>query len=272
MYESFYELKEKPFSLTPDPKFLYLSECHRVALEHLIYGVTQREGFLLVTGEVGTGKTTISRALLGKLDQKTKVALIFNPQVSEEELLANIVSEFGIKFLKDDRKNLIDSLNQFLLQQLASGFSSVLIIDEAQGLSFSVMEQIRMLSNLETEKEKLLQIILIGQIELQSRLELPILKQLNQRISVRYNLEPLTKIETRRYIEHRLMVAGSNGSIFFSNRAISTIYKHSRGIPRLANLIADRCLLGGYAIQTTKITHRIVKEAIKGLGGRKIFQ
>ncbi|MEE8382538.1 MAG: AAA family ATPase [Thermodesulfobacteriota bacterium] len=262
MYESFYELKEKPFSLTPDPKFLYLSEGHRAALEHLIYGITQREGFSLITGEVGTGKTTICRSLLETLDQRTKVALILNPQVLEENIIANIVSEFGIK---SGKKKPIDSLNDFLLQQLASGLSSVLIIDEAQSLSCPVMEQIRLLSNLETEKEKLIQIILIGQPELKTKLEIPVLRQLNQRISVRYHLTAMTKIETRKYIEHRLMIAGSKGSPQFSNQAISLIYKYSRGIPRIINLIADRCLLGGYSIQSTKLTYSIGKEAVKGL-------
>ena len=184
MYEDFYGLKEKPFSLTPDPRFLYLSESHRFALDHLIYGITQREGFMLITGDVGTGKTTICRTLLERLDEQTRTALILNPQMSETELLLSILSEFGITFSSNSKKEIIDRLNQFLLDQLASGGGAVLIIDEAQNLSLPVLEQIRLLSNLETEKEKLLQIILVGQPELRDKLNLPVLRQLNQRLSL----------------------------------------------------------------------------------------
>jgi len=271
MYEDFYGLREKPFNLTPDPRFLFLSESHRGALEHLIYGITQKEGFMLITGDVGTGKTTLCRALLERLDQKTETALILNPQISEEELLLSIISEFEITFSETGKKRIVDRLNQFLLQQLASGGKAVLIIDEAQNLSLTVLEQIRLLSNLETEKEKLLQIILMGQPELKVKLELPVLRQLNQRISIRYNLTPLSKVETRRYIEHRLIVAGLEGGVDFSNRAISLLYGYSQGIPRLINLISDRCLLGGYIKQTNHITFRIVKEAVKSLGIEKVF-
>lgn len=270
MYEDFYGLREKPFNLTPDPRFLFLSESHRVALEHLIYGIAQKEGFMLIIGDVGTGKTTICRALLERLDEKTETALILNPQLSEEELLLTILSEFGITFSETGKKRIIDRLNQFLLEQLASGGKAVLIIDEAQNLSLTVLEQIRLLSNLETEKEKLLQIILIGQQELKTKLELPVLRQLNQRISVRFNLTPLNKVETKRYIEHRLMIAGSEGGIDFSNRATPLIYEYSQGIPRLINLISDRCLLGGYIKQTNHITPGIVKEAVKSLGSEKV--
>jgi len=271
MYEDFYGLKEKPFSLTPDPKFLYLSESHRFALEHLIYGITQREGFMLITGDVGTGKTTICRALLERLDEQTKTALILNPQISERELLLSIVSEFGITFSSRSKKEIIDRLNQFLLQRLASGGGTALIIDEAQNLSLPVLEQIRLLSNLETEKEKLLQIILVGQPELRDKVNLPVLRQLNQRISVRYCLRPLTRDETKKYIEHRLMVAGSEGNITFSGRALSLIFKYSGGIPRLVNLLADRVMLGGFSKQTYSITPGIVKSAAESLGDEKVL-
>lgn len=271
MYKDFYGLKEKPFALTPDPKFLYLSESHRGALEHLIYGVTQKEGFMLIVGDVGTGKTTICRALLERLDQKTETALILNPQISEEELLYSILSEFKITAPGMGKKGIIDALNQFLLQQLASGRNAVLIIDEAQNLSLPVLEQIRLLSNLETDKEKLLQIVLVGQPELQAKLELLALRQLNQRISVRYPLNPLTRSETRRYIEHRLIVAGSEGAIYFPDRSISLLYKYSQGTPRLINLICDRSLLGGYSRQTTLLTPRVVKGAVESLGGKRFF-
>lgn len=271
MYEEFYGLRERPFSLTPDPRFLYLSESHRFALEHLIYGITQREGFMLITGDVGTGKTTICRALLGRLDEQTRTALILNPQMSEIELLLSIVSEFGITFSSTSKKEIIDRLNQFLLQQLASGGGATLIIDEAQGLSLPVLEQIRLLSNLETEKEKLLQIVLVGQPELRDKVNLPVLRQLNQRISVRYHLRPLTKVETGKYIEHRLTVAGSEGNITFSRRALSLIFKYSGGIPRLVNIMADRAMLGGFSKQTLSITPGIVKGAADSLGNEKAF-
>lgn len=279
MYKDFYELDEKPFTLTPNPKFIYLSESHRVALEHLFYGITQKEGFILIAGEVGTGKTTICRVLLEKLEEKAKTvtALILNPQLSEEELLASILSEFGVESSSsgsgnNGKKVIIDKLNEFLLKQLSYDSIPVLIIDEAQNLSFPVMEQIRLLSNLETESEKLIQIVLMGQPELEDKLQQPALRQLNQRIPVRYSLVPLTSAETKKYIDHRLMVAGSDGNVHFSDNAVSHIYKYSRGIPRLINIIAERCLLGGYSNQTTLITHSISKEAVKSLGMKKLFQ
>ena len=271
MYEDFYGLREKPFSLTPDPRFLYLSESHRFALEHLIYGITQREGFMLITGDVGTGKTTICRALLERLDEQTRTALILNPQMSERELLLSILSEFGITFSSSSKKEIIDRLNQFLLQRLASGGGAILIIDEAQNLSLPVLEQIRLLSNLETEREKLLQIVLVGQPELRDKVNLPVLRQLNQRISVRYHLRPLRKDETKKYIAHRLMVAGSEGNIIFSGRALSLIFKYSGGIPRLVNLMADRAMLGGFSKQTRSITPGIVKSAADSLGDEKVL-
>ncbi|MGR3177313.1 MAG: AAA family ATPase [Candidatus Anammoxibacter sp.] len=270
MYEDFFELTEKPFSLTPDPKFFYLSESHRIALEHLIYGITQREGFMLITGEVGTGKTTLCRSLIEKLDSKTKTALIVNPQAFETNILDSILTEFEIPHSNSEEDGAMDKLNNFLLQTLASGGISVLIIDEGQTISIDVMEKLRLLSNLETEKDKLLQIILLGQPELKAKLKLPNLRQLNQRISVRYELMPLDKTDTPKYIEHRLMVAGAKGGIRFSSGAISRIYKHSNGIPRLVNLIADRCMLGGYSKQTSLITTSIAKEAINSVWGEDI--
>ncbi|MFH1977001.1 MAG: AAA family ATPase [Pseudomonadota bacterium] len=271
MYEDFYGLREKPFNLTPDPRFLFLSESHRVALEHLLYGITQKEGFMLIVGDVGLGKTTLCRFLMEKLGEDTETALILNPQISEEELLAGILSEFGITSSETGKKGMVDRLNRFLLEKLASNRKVAVIVDEAQNLSLSVLEQIRLLSNLETEKEKLLQIILLGQPELQEKLKLPVLRQLNQRISIRCHLRPLGKNETLKYIEHRLMIAGSKGDIAFSKRAISLIFKRSKGIPRLVNLISDRALLGGYSKQTNHITPGIVKRAIESLGGEEVF-
>jgi len=266
MYEEFYGLKEKPFSLTPDPKFLFLSEEHRSALELLLYSIRRREGFALLTGEVGTGKTLLCRALVERLDPNTKVALILNPMLSEKELLKAILQDLGLDYNKETKKELIDELNSFLLKQAAQGGTTVLIIDEAQNLSFEVLEQIRLLSNLETDKEKLIQIILVGQEELKEKLELPRLRQLNQRISVRYHLTPLSKDEVRRYIDHRLMIAGSNGEVVFSKGAINVIYRCSRGIPRLINLICDRALLCGYIEQTYEITGKLARRAAKEIG------
>ncbi len=265
MYEDFYGLKEKPFGLTPDPKFLYLSTRHREALENLAYGIAQKEGFILITGEIGTGKTTICRALLNRLDERTSVALLLNPFFSEEELLRYILTDFGLTPSGGTRLELLEELNKFLLSHASSGGISVLIIDEAQNLSLQVLEQIRILSNLETEKDKLLQIALVGQAELREKLRLPKLRQLDQRISVRYHLKPLDKKETPRYIYHRLAVAGSEGRISFSRISLRKIASFSQGIPRLINLICDRALLNGYAKQKYHITAGMVLQAAKSL-------
>lgn len=271
MYEEFYGLKEKPFSLTPDPRFLFLSEHHREAFEHLLYGIQEKEGFILITGEVGAGKTTLCRALLNKIDSSaTNTALILNPMFSERELLQCILGDFGVKTTATSKKELLDDLNQFLLNQQAADRNSILIIDEAQNLSPTVLEDIRILSNLETEKEKLLQIILMGQIELKEKLSLPQLRQLNQRISVRYHLQTLGKEEVPRYIQHRLTVAGSSGDIHFVPVAIQEIYSYSQGIPRLINLAADRALLAGYAEQSREIQHQTVIRGLKSLEGEVI--
>jgi general secretion pathway protein A len=271
MYEEFYGLNEKPFSLTPDPRFFFLSEHHREAFEHLLYGIQEREGFILITGEVGAGKTTLCRALLNKIDSNaTNTALILNPMFSERELLQCILGDFGLQTTAATKKELLDDLNQFLLNQQAANRNSILIIDEAQNLSPAVLEEIRILSNLETEKEKLLQIILIGQIELKEKLSLPQLRQLNQRISVRYHLQTLGKEEVPRYIQHRLTVAGSSGDIHFTSGAVQEIYSYSQGIPRLINLAADRALLAGYAEQSREIRHQTVARGLKSLEGEVI--
>lgn len=276
MYQEFYGLREKPFSLTPDPKFLYLSEYHRGALEHVLYGLRQKEGFITITGGIGTGKTTICRAILDRLDNRTKSALVLNPLLSEEELLREILQDFGIipKGLTHSqaaknlsKKELIDALNAFLLKQCTKGGSAVLIIDEAQNLSIPVLEQVRILSNLETEKEKLLQIVLVGQEELRQKLDLPKLRQLNQRISIRYHIYPLSREETIRYIDHRLMVAGANRSVIFAKGGLNLIYKFSQGVPRLINLACDRALLGGYTEQTRHISKDLVRRGIGSLSG-----
>ena len=270
MYEEFYGLKEKPFNLTPDPRFFFLSENHRGAFEHLLYGIKEREGFILITGEVGTGKTTLCRALLDKIEsQATDSALILNPMFSEHELLQCILSDFGIQSQASTKKELLDDLNRFLLNQQAANRNSILIIDEAQNLPLPVLEEIRILSNLETEKEKLLQIILMGQVELKEKLSLPRLRQLNQRISIRYHLQPLGKEEVPRYIHHRLTVAGSSGDIHFTSAALQEIYHYSRGIPRLVNLASDRALLAGYAEQSREIGRQTVIKGLKSLQGEE---
>jgi len=269
MYQEFYGLKEKPFVLTPDPQFLYLGEGHQTAIESLFYGIHQRKGFMVIVGDIGTGKTTICRTLLEKLDGDVKAAVIFNSFLTEEELLESILQEYGFPSKGRSRKERIDALNKLLIHYLSQNKNAILIIDEAQHLSIPVLEQIRMLSNLETEKEKMLQIILVGQLELDQKLQSPELRQLNQRIAIRHHLLPLTRTEVESYISQRLQVAGANGNITFSKSALSEIYKFSKGIPRLINLLCDRALLGGFAHQTRHIDKGIVKEAKKSLLGEE---
>jgi len=265
MYLSFYGLNEKPFNLTPDTKFLYLSKNHQDALNHLVYGIREKEGFVVLTGDVGTGKTTIVRALLEMLGEDTSTALILNPMLEGKELLRSILEEFGIGDKGGGKRALIDKLNQFLLKKLMQGRNAVLIIDEAQHLSNRALEQIRLLSNLETEKAKLLQIVLVGQVELHQKLESPFLRPLNQRISIRYHLLPLNRTDTEKYVHRRLLVAGSNGNLTFSDGALSEIFKYSQGIPRLINLVCDRTLLAGYARQTNYLDRLMVKKGAESL-------
>jgi general secretion pathway protein A len=269
MYQEFYGLKEKPFVLTPDPQFLYLSEGHQTALESLVYGINQREGFMVIIGNIGTGKTTICRTLLEKLDGNVNTALIFNSFLTEEELLESILQDFGFSSKGRSKKERIDALNKLLIYYLSHGKNAVLIIDEAQNLSAPVLEQIRMLSNLETEKEKMLQIILIGQTELEQKLKSPELRQLNQRIAIRHRLSPLSRTEMKSYIYQRLHTAGDRGNVTFSRSALEEIYKFSNGTPRLINLLCDRSLLGGFVDQTYHIDRRIVKKAKKSLLGEE---
>jgi len=269
MYQEYYGLREKPFALTPDPQFLYLSEGHRTAIESLLYGIQEKEGFMVITGDIGTGKTTICRALLNKIDKNVKTAVIFNSFLTEEELLESILLDFGFSSKGRTKKERIDALNKLLIHLLSQGKNAVLIIDEAQNLSIPVLEQIRMLSNLETEKEKLLQIILLGQLEMDQKLQSPELKQLNQRVAIRHHLLPLTRMETDSYIYQRLMVAGSQGTINFSKSALNEIYKFSKGIPRLVNLLCDRALLGGFAEQTYHVDRKIIKKAMESLLGEE---
>ncbi|HPU98984.1 MAG TPA: AAA family ATPase, partial [Candidatus Hydrogenedentes bacterium] len=271
MYEAFYGLKEKPFNLTPDPKFLYLSEKHREAFAHLLFGIKNRNGFIMITGEIGTGKTTICRNLLNQLDRDTEIAIIFNPFLSPEELLKKINTEFGIDSRADNLLGLTEELNLHLLSASARGKNCVLVIDEAQNLDTKVLEQIRLLSNLETDSTKLLQIVLIGQPELAEKLAAYELRQLNQRITARYHLKPLDQKETLQYIAYRLHVAGGKrASVHFDRKAIREVYRRSGGTPRVINALCDRALLIGYTKETHVITAPIIRQAAREIQGEKV--
>jgi general secretion pathway protein A len=264
MYLDFHGFREKPFNLTPDPRFIFLSKTHKEAFAHLLYGINNHAGFIALTGEVGSGKTTVLRSLLSQLDaEHHRTALIFNPCLSPPELLQNINREFGIQTNTSNISSLLDGLNLFLLQQNAEGRTSVLIIDEAQNLEAPVLEQIRLISNLETDREKLIQIVLSGQPELMEILKRDEMRQLNQRITVRYHLQPMDFEDTLYYINHRLEVAGRRGGAIFSGRALKRIYRYSRGLPRLINSACDRALLASYTRDTTRISSRIAAEGIK---------
>jgi type II secretory pathway predicted ATPase ExeA len=269
MYEQFYGLTDKPFSLTPNPRFVFYSQQYREAEGQLLYGINNREGFMLVTGQPGTGKTTLCRDLIEKLDrEKSQSALIFNPFLNGVEMLAALLTEFGVSVPPNgSRKDLLDRLNQFLLAQLALGKSCVAIFDEAQHLSAEFLEQIRVLSNLETDQEKLIQIVLVGQPELLDKIRTPQMAQLDQRVSIRCTLNDLDEQETDRYIHHRLNVAGARGQIRFTPKAVAEIYRASHGVPRLINLICDRALLAGYAAQTRDIQPEHVRKAVAALRG-----
>jgi len=268
MYAAYFGLKENPFSLSPEPRYLFLSQQHRDALNCLVYGIQERKGFVLLSGDIGMGKTTICRSLLSSLDNSVETALIFNTAVDDLDLLETILGEYGvdIKGASRTKKKFIDILNDFLLNNFAAGKTAVLLIDEAQNLSHGVLEQIRMLSNLETETEKLIQIILIGQPEIKNTLMLPALRQLNERITVRYDLKPLSLPEVREYIKHRLTIAQGPGSLKFTRGAFSLIYNFSEGIPRRINALCDRALLIAYTKNINKIDRKIVRLAVHDIG------
>jgi general secretion pathway protein A len=265
MYLDFHGFREKPFNLTPDPRFVFLSKTHKEAFAHLLYGVHHRVGFIGLTGEVGTGKTTVLRALLGQLDpEHHRTALIFNPCLSAPELLQNINREFGITTSSNTLAPL-EALNQFLLQQNAEGRTVVLIIDEAQDLEAPVLEQIRLISNLETDTEKLIQIVLSGQPELAEVLKRSEMRQLSQRIVVRYHLQPMDFDDTVQYINHRLRVAGGTDGLIFSDGALKQIYKYSQGLPRLVNAVCDRALITAYSRDARRISSRIAAAGIEDM-------
>ncbi len=270
MYETFFGLKERPFNLTPDPKYLYLSDKHKEAFAHLLYGIKNRSGFVMITGEIGTGKTTLCRNLLNQLDSGAEVAFIFNPFLEPLELLKKINQEFGIEPCADTVLGLTEELNKHLLLSAAHGKNCVLVIDEAQNLSPRVLEQIRLLSNIETDSEKLLQIILIGQPELAEKLQLTELRQLNQRITARYHLKSLNATETLEYIAYRIYVAGGKKRVDFTRPAAKLVYKLSGGVPRMINALCDRALLIGYTREQRVVTAREVRHAMQEIRGEKV--
>jgi general secretion pathway protein A len=275
MYEHYYGLSEKPFSLTPDPKYLYRSQSHGNAFDLLQYAIDRREGFVVVTGDIGTGKTTLCRALLEQIDRTTFTALVLNPFLTEEDLLKRILQDFGViaredlktgRLVNATKQELIETLYEFLLSLIPLNAGAVLIIDEAQNLPLPVLEQIRILSNLETDTEKLLQIILVGQLNLLTLLRSPEMRQLDQRVSIRYQLEPLDVESVAAYVSHRLEIAGGNGAaVTFASMALKEVHRWSGGIPRLINLICDRALLAAFSIRSSRITTEMVAHAAENL-------
>lgn len=267
MYLDYYHLREAPFNITPDPKFLFFSAKHQEAFNHLLFGVRERKGFIELTGEVGAGKTTVCRKLLEELGPQYRTALILNPCLSAHQLLKAICRELGLKPRGIDRLAHLEALNQFVLAEVNAGRDVVVIIDEAQNLTDELLEQVRLLSNLETDRQKLLQIILMGQPELRAKLARPHLRQLRQRITVRYHLGPLDATETGQYVDHRLTLAGANGHPRFDEDAIHQVYKYSGGVPRLINAVCDKTLLAGFVNQTGLMTKKLVKLAVRELQG-----
>ena len=271
MYTQFFGLNEKPFAITPDPRYLFMSERHGEGLAHLLYGVTDSGGFIQLTGEVGTGKTMLVRTLLGQLPKEVDVALILNPQVSVNEFLRAICRELGVTLPTeiDSSMALVDALNRFLLDAHARGQRIILLVDEAQNLSKEVLEQLRLLTNLETAKQKLLQIILIGQPELREILARNDLRQLAQRVTGRYHLEPLSREEAANYIDHRMKVAGGLGEIF-TEAAKTETYRVSGGIPRIMNVVCDRALLGAYSQEVRRVDKELIQKAAEEVSGKRV--
>ncbi|MBI3615953.1 MAG: AAA family ATPase [Candidatus Omnitrophica bacterium] len=270
MYKVFYRFREKPFHVTADPTFLYLSRQHQEALNHLTYGIRERLGFLMITGEVGTGKTTLAKTLIEKLPSSAKTALILHPTLSSAQLLRAVLKDFGVPPSGSSRAQLLQAIEIFLLEQAASGGEAVLVVDEAQALSSSTLEQVRLLSNVETPKRKLLQIVLIGQPELTERLDKdPRLRALHQRIAVRYQIQPLAEEEVASYIDHRIQIAGEKGIPLFTPGAMAKIAEISQGIPRRINRICDQALLAGFVRESRTIDESMVEQALSTLTNEK---
>src|SRR5271154_6654277 len=273
MYTRFFGLSEKPFAITPDPRYLYMSERHAEALAHLLYGINESGGFIQLTGEVGTGKTTVVRTLLSRVPHHADVAVILNPRVTPGEFLLTICEELGLNIGEADRnsvKQMVDALNRRLLEAHAEGRRIIVLVDEAQNLGIDVLEQVRLLTNLETPTQKLLQIILIGQPELRELLDRTDLRQLAQRITGRYHLKPLSREETKGYVRHRLRVAGAVEEIF-TPAALLELHRLSQGIPRVINVACDRAMLGAYTQETRKITAALVRQAAGEVYGRRFL-
>ncbi|HUT59789.1 MAG TPA: AAA family ATPase [Phycisphaerae bacterium] len=265
MYKEYFNLREEPFNVTPDPRFLYMTAQHAEAFNHLLYGIRQRKGFICLTGEVGAGKTTLCRALLNELGPSFHTALILNPMLTGTQLLRAILTEFGVHTKRLDRLGYLNELNRFLLSVNSAGRDAVLIIDEAQDMSHETLELTRLLSNLETDRQKLLQIVLVGQPELRKKLSRPALRQLAQRITVRYHLGTMSPDDTAQYIRHRLTVAAApppaEQLVCFEDAAIHEIHRRSGGTPRLVNCLGDKALLAGYVHRTGRIDRRLVRLA-----------
>jgi len=264
MYQSFYGFSEMPFNITPDPKFLYLSPTHQEALRHLQFGIQERKGFIVLVGEVGCGKTTLCRRFLNEIDpERYDTALILNPRVTETQMLKAILTDLGENKLARSQVDLVAQMNRVLLERIERGRDIVLIIDEAQNLKFEVLEQIRLLSNLETDKQKLLQIVLMGQPELKGVLAREELRQLRQRILVHYELHPLSLNDVAHYIHHRLTLAGSAGTPQFTKWALRKIHRGSRGIPRMVNSLCDKALLSAFIRESDVVTYWDVRRAVQ---------
>lgn len=263
MYHKLYEFKEPPFNLTPNSRFFYNSPKHMEALSTLVYAIEERKGFVVITGDIGSGKTTVCRALLNKLNRRTKTALINNTHISGKDLLTTVLEDLEVDFIPGPKSKLLSQLNEYLIEQLHRGDNVVLIIDEAQNLSPMVLEEVRMLSNLETENEKLIQIIFLGQPELKKKLALSCLEQLRQRIAVFYHLTPLNAVETKDYVVHRLRLASDSNREYFNPEALDLVYQFSKGVPRLINQICDSALLSGFIYDKKVIDAALMEEVIR---------